>query len=102
MDHLLLAMHRYSCGSVDDFTDMHNTEFRHSFDFSRTYEPDGFTNLGEELKGELPWQFALCPDIHTPPHSAWRVYGFILEDVFYIEWLDTDHQLFLDGKFRED
>src|ERR1700722_20323456 len=68
-DHLITALHRYSCGSVDDFTDMRNDDYRHSFDFSVTTEPDGFAHLDEELRGALPWQFAVCPDSHTPPHS---------------------------------
>jgi hypothetical protein len=102
MDQLIHALCRYSGGSVDYFTDMSNEDFRHSFDFAGTTEPNGFRNLEEELKEELPWQFAVCPGVHTPPHAGWRVYGFILEDTFYVVWLDTSHQLFPDGKFRQD
>jgi hypothetical protein len=82
---------------------MNNREFRHSFDFSGTTEPDGFRNLEDELREELPWQFAVCPDMPAhQPHGAWRVYGFILQDTFYVVWLDTEHQLFPDGRFRQD
>ena len=93
------ALQRYANYTVDQFTDQNIDEFRHTFDFTQAME-DGFSSLSEELRQELPWQFAICPDTHAPPHSAWRVYGFILEDVFYVVWLDTRHQLFPDGKFR--
>ena len=99
LTYFIHALRRYANYTVDQFTDQNDDEFRRSFDFTKATE-DGFSSLSEELRQELPWQSALCPDLHTPPHAGWRVYGFILEDVFYVAWLDTCHQLFPDGKFR--
>jgi hypothetical protein len=99
---LVLAMKHYSQFTLDQFTDQNHDPHRHQFDFAGTPESEGFSTLEDELRGETPWQFPVCPDTHTPPQAGWRVYGVILEDTFYVVWLDTKHQLFPDGKFRQD
>ena len=96
---LVLAIRHYSQFTLDQFTDQNHDPHRHQFDFAGTPETGGFSNLEEELRGETPWQFPICPGVHIPPQSAWRVYGIILDDTFYVVWLDTKHQMFPDRRF---
>jgi hypothetical protein len=97
---LLLEIKRYEAYSVEQFKDYNNFDQRHSIYFPQTSEPNGFTNLSEDLQGEEGWQFALCPGDRTPPKSAWRVYGFMIDATFYVVWLDSLHQLYPSGHER--
>ena len=47
---------------------------------------DGF-GLGEDAD-EDAWEFSLTANKHG------RVFGFFVENVFYIVWLDPDHKLY--------
>jgi hypothetical protein len=42
----------------------------------------------EEQLVDTPYQFSLTSNEHG------RVHGFFIEDVFYVVWLDPDHQLY--------
>jgi hypothetical protein len=79
---------------------VHNEEHRHTFEFTEELAASWLADADEELRQELPWQFAVCPEHHAPPQSGWRVHGIVLEDVFYVVWLDPDHLVFIDGKFH--
>ncbi len=49
---------------------------------------DGFAELNEQLR-ELPaWQFQITSNAHG------RIHGFIIDTIFYIVWLDPDHNLY--------
>jgi homoserine trans-succinylase len=98
--HFVAALQRYSSFTVGDFTDNNNQEHRHSFEFTEALATSWMRDADEELRQELPWEFAVCPERHTAPHSGWRVHGIILEDVFYIVWLDPDHLVFIDGRYH--
>lgn len=97
---LVTALHRYSSFTVEQFADNNNDEHRHTFEFTEDLAASWLTDAAEELRQELPWQFAVCPEEHAPPRSGWRVHGIVLEDVFYVVWLDPDHLVFMDGKFH--
>ena len=95
------ALARYSNFTVEQFREQNNDDGRHHHYFPDTSEPDGFTCLNdpEGLEQEEGWQIRLCPDIHRPPESAWRVHGVLLADVFYVVWLDYEHLLNEDKQF---
>ncbi len=42
---------------------------------------------GKELDDE-PWEFSITRSSHG------RVHGYIVDNIFYIRWLDPDHKLF--------
>jgi len=98
---LIEALVRYSGFTVDDFRNQDNTEGRHTHYFPDTSEPNGFTCLNDPdgLEMAAAWQIRLCPSIRTPPESAWRVHGILIESVFYVVWLDYDHLLYDNPKF---
>ena len=60
----------------------------HRIDFDETTEPDGFSQLGEQLARDEAWQFS--PDIQ----KEWRVHGLLIDDVFFVVWLDPSHKLY--------
>ena len=77
---------------------MHLSEFRtnrsgtlrvHRIDFrDGRVGVKGFGIRGGEQYDRLGWQFALSANEHG------RVHGFLVEDTFYIRWLDPDHNLY--------
>jgi len=87
----LLCCIKHFCGwTVDRFCDQNNQENRHIIVFSETSEISGFSSAvpEEQLQYSESWQFAV--DVKT----LWRVHGFIIEDTFYIVWLDPQHALY--------
>jgi hypothetical protein len=77
----------YSHWPVDVFEDQNHEDHRHIIDFSETNEPNGFAHLATDQLAYAPtWQFQVGV-------KHWRVLGFLLEDVFYIVWLDPNHSL---------
>lgn len=60
----------------------------HTHDWSRTLEPEGFKHLNEQMRQCEPWQFQLSANQHG------RVHGILLDEVFYIIWLDPNHELY--------
>ena len=77
----------YSQWPVDVFEDQNHEAHRHIIDFTETNEPEGFAHLGMELAYATTWQFQVGKD-------QWRVLGFLLDEVFYIVWLDPNHCLY--------
>ena len=60
----------------------------HRHDFAGTTEPSGFGNLNEQLKAQEAWQFQLTSNEHG------RVHGMLVDDTFYVIWIDPDHELY--------
>jgi hypothetical protein len=86
---MMRRINLYSHLSVDIFLDQNNPDRRHIIDFAETTEPDGFTNIDtEQLAYEEAWQFEL--DAYT----RWRIEGILVDDVFYVIWLDHSHLLY--------
>jgi hypothetical protein len=50
---------------------------------------NGFGLPNEEQLVDTPYQFSLSSNEHG------RVHGFLIDEVFYIVWLDPDHLLYL-------
>jgi hypothetical protein len=86
---LLERIKALSSWTVDQFCDHANNEHRHIIDFAETVEKDGFSSVEEEqLLFTESWQFEVMPK------TLWRVHGFLIEDTFYVIWLDPNHQLY--------
>jgi hypothetical protein len=106
MAHLLRALQRYSSFTVDQFIEIDpSDQHRHPIHLSDSSEPRGFPSIDPDVDEDL-WtdqvlQFALSED-KIAPRSAWRVHGFIYEDVFYVVWLDSQHNLFPTGWVEKD
>lgn len=60
----------------------------HQIDFSETSEPQGFHELNEQLRGLEAWQFQITANEHG------RVHGILLDETFYVVWIDAAHQLY--------
>lgn len=92
---LLEILRRYSMWRVDQFTDQNNDDHRHVIDFADTSEPRGFLHIAEDDLDQFGyyqiWEIGVNPAI---PHSIWRAHGVLIEDTFYLVWLDPDHALF--------
>lgn len=58
----------------------------HKIDWSKSAFPDGFTCLNEQLQQHTAFQYEV--------QSRCRVYGFLIENIFYIVWVDPEHQAF--------
>lgn len=77
---LVMALAKYSKFTVEEFRNQDNADGRHCHHFPSTSEPQGFKCLNdpEGLEMEESWQIRLCPEIHAPPESAWRIHGILL------------------------
>ena len=91
----IYSIREFSTWTVDAFTDQYNNFHRHSFGFEGTTEPNGFLaapNIDPDQLGlHEAWQFAV------PCESAevlGRVHGILIDDTFFVVWLDPNHQLF--------
>jgi hypothetical protein len=86
---LMARLKGYSHLTVEIFLDQNNPDRRHVIIFSETTEPNGFTNVDtEQLAFEEAWQF----DLNT--WHPWRIAGILVDDMFYIIWLDHSHSLY--------
>jgi hypothetical protein len=59
----------------------------HTHDLEQTSRPNGFGALNEQFRALPGWQFQLTVDAHG------RVHGFIIDNTFFVVWLDRDHVL---------
>ncbi len=60
----------------------------HPIRWNETSEPDGFICLNEQLRQEESWQFGISANEHG------RIHGFLIDETFYIVWIDPMHRLF--------
>jgi hypothetical protein len=60
----------------------------HPIDWDKTTEPDGFTCLNEQLRSLDGFQIEIEKELYG------RIHGFPLENIFFIVWLDPDHNLY--------
>jgi hypothetical protein len=92
---LFQMLHRYSNLTVGDFIEQNNFERRHIIDFAKTTELDGFQRVpgidAEQLGFHDGWQFGVNP---SEEWNLWRAHGILINDVFYVIWLDHEHKLF--------
>lgn len=60
----------------------------HTINWKETSQPRGFAHLHEQLQAEQPWQFEVSANEHG------RVHGFFIENIFFLVWLDPQHNLY--------
>jgi hypothetical protein len=60
----------------------------HGIVWQNTTEPNGFGIPNESALVNMPYQFQISANEYG------RVHGFFSENVFYIVWLDPDHNLY--------
>jgi hypothetical protein len=92
---LFETLRRFSNWTIGDFIDQHNTEHRHTIDFDQTSEPDGFQRIpgldADQFGYYEGWQFG----VHLEDRgNRWRAHGILIDDTFYIIWLDEHHRLY--------
>jgi len=77
------------CNSALDLQVCRSESLRaHPVDWKDTTEPKGFAHLNPQLRDLPPYQFSISRDKHG------RVCGFIVDDIFFIVWLDPNHNLY--------
>jgi hypothetical protein len=78
-----------SSWTVADFTGRENSSIRnHRHDWSKTSRPRGFSHLNDHYSAYEGWQFCLSANEYG------RVHGIIIDDTFYVIWLDQDHRMY--------
>lgn len=60
----------------------------HMHDWHNTTEKNGYSHLNEQLQQCEPWQFQISANEHG------RVHGLLVDEVFYVVWIDPDHNLY--------
>jgi hypothetical protein len=60
----------------------------HTHSWSETSRSNGYAHLTQQLQDCEPWQFCLTANEHG------RVHGLLIDEVFYIVWLDPTHALY--------
>ena len=89
------AIREFSTWTIESFTYQKNNFHRHSFDFANSSEPDGFLSAphidAEQLGSHEAWQYAV-PCERSDVRG--RVHGILIDDTFYVVWLDPLHKLF--------
>ncbi len=63
----------------------------HPIQWEKTTEKRGFSCLNEQLQAREAFQFSITGNEHG------RVHGFVIDDTFYVVWLDKNHLLY-EGK----
>ncbi|OKH32147.1 hypothetical protein NIES2119_26945 [[Phormidium ambiguum] IAM M-71] len=87
---LLKRLRDLSQLKVDEVINNQSKSLRcHRIDWQDTTEPDGFGLLNEDQLVSTPYQFQISANEYG------RVHGFFSENVFYIIWLDPDHNLYI-------
>ena len=90
--YLPVLLDRLKCVSdykVSDFRTNKSKSIRcHIHDWSRTTEPNGYSHLTSQLQECEPWQFCLSANEHG------RIHGILIDEVFYVIWIDEKHKLY--------
>ena len=60
----------------------------HTHNWPETTERMGYSHLSEQLRDCEAWQFQLSANEHG------RVHGILIDEVFYVVWLDPQHRLY--------
>ncbi|HEY8579644.1 MAG TPA: hypothetical protein VIL72_07150 [Beijerinckiaceae bacterium] len=86
---LMRRLRDLSSWTVRQFTTRPDKSVRnHSHEWSKTDRPEGFGALNEHYQAYSGWQFCITANEHG------RVHGIIIDDTFYVIWLDRDHRLY--------
>lgn len=85
---LMQRMRDLSSWTLSRFTGAPDKSVRnHMHNWDETSRPNGFSNLNAHYRESPGWQFCISANAHG------RVHGIIIDDTFYVVWLDRDHKL---------
>jgi hypothetical protein len=86
---LMQRLRDVSSWTVSTFCGRQDKSLRnHQHDWTKTSRPEGFAHLNDHYKAIPGWQFCLSANEHG------RVHGIIIDDTFFVIWLDQDHKLY--------
>lgn len=89
LDKFLLRLKDVSAFRISEVISNRSQALRcHVIVWSETSEPNGFICLNEQLRQMEARQFEITANEHG------RVHGFLLDDVFYVVWIDPEHLLY--------
>lgn len=89
LEKFLCRIRDLSAFKVSEFRTNRSTALRaHLIAWDETTEPKGFVCLNEQLREEEAWQFEITKDVHG------RVHGILLDECFYVVWIDPEHNLY--------
>jgi hypothetical protein len=89
LEKLLLRLKDINSATLKEFRQFNRAEMRnHLIVFSDTSEPNGFTCLNGQLRAKEAWQFQITKSTHG------RVHGLLINETFFIVWLDPCHKLY--------
>jgi hypothetical protein len=82
-------MKSISTMTIREFTSNKDRSLRaHTHDWPKTKKPNGFDGLNEQFRAYPGWQFQLTAN------DRGRVHGLIIDNTFYVIWLDQNHFLY--------
>lgn len=86
---LMERLRDLSSWTVNEFaTRPHRSVRNHTISWDETKRPNGFSHLNEQYRDAPAWQFSVSVNEHG------RVHGIIIDDTFFIIWLDCNHELY--------
>jgi hypothetical protein len=87
---LLARLRDLSALRIEEFQSSPSRTLRiHRIDFTdRRVTENGFGIPGTPEADTKGWQFALSANEHG------RVHGFLIDDTFFVRWLDPEHNLY--------
>ena len=78
-----------SAWKTTEFTASRSKAIRsHPIDWNGTSRPKGFSHLNEQYHSYTPYQFSISAN------EDGRVIGLLIDDCFYIIWLDHHHKVY--------
>ena len=89
LQHLLQRLQDLSGMRVAEFRALKGKSLRaHRHVWIQTTEAGGVPDLPPPWTGLPAWQFQLTANKHG------RVHGYLVDEVFYVVWLDPEHRLY--------
>ncbi|WP_343641452.1 hypothetical protein [Roseateles sp.] len=89
LQQLLSRLQAISSLQVNEFRASKAKALRaHRHRWLATTEAQGFPSLSSEWDDHEAWQFQLSANEHG------RVHGILVDEVFYVVWLDPEHRLY--------
>ncbi|NER33336.1 MAG: hypothetical protein F6J93_04585 [Oscillatoria sp. SIO1A7] len=86
---MLLRLKDLSRITYNEFVSNQSPSLRsHKIYWPQTTEPNGFTCLNAELREQQAFQFEISANQYG------RIHGFFINNIFYVVWLDPNHNLY--------
>ncbi len=86
---LMQRLRDLSSWTVQEFISNRSSALRaHPIEWNKTSRKDGFAHLNNEFGEMIAWQFSVSSNEHG------RVHGLLIDDTFYIVWLDCNHVVY--------